>query len=109
MAKRPTSARIGPFTYAIEWPIFVSDEDGEVVSGEAAHVELTIRVSRGLPIDLQRKTLLHELMHAAVFVTGHNTDEVTEEQFIRSSAFALFGILRDNPDVARFITSRTVR
>lgn len=106
--KRPREVVVGPFTYSVEWPVW-AEEDGEPMSGRAEHSTLTIFVSTGLHVELQRKVLLHEIMHACVFVTGHNSSEVTEEHFIRGTAFALLDVLRDNPEVVRFITSKAKR
>lgn len=104
--KRPTRVVVGPFTYELRWPETVHNDDGSELCGRAEHIGLWIAVAKTMPLPLQRKTLLHEIMHACVWVTGHNEDAVTEEQFVRATAFALFEVLRDNPAVTRFITAR---
>ena len=102
--ERPTRLRIGPFTYRVAWEdvIYDTNDAGEtdetmpILSARVEHANLTIRVLKSLAIPVQRKSLLHEVIHACNWITGH-ADRTDEEQIVRSLAFPILDVLRDNP------------
>lgn len=109
--RRPEFVRIGPFTYAVTWPEHVLDVDTfgnddetlPTLSARADHYALAIQVSSTLARPVQRKSLLHEVIHACNWISGHD-DTSSEEQFVRALAFPLLDVLRDNPVLVAFLT-----
>ena len=107
---RPTFVDIGPFRYRIIWERYVKDvnahgavdETMELLSARADHFSLEIHVCDQMHVDVQRKSLLHEIIHACNWITGHG-DASTEEQWVRSMAFPLLEVLRRNPRVTAFL------
>ena len=110
MADRPESLRIGPFTYTVAWPEHVLDVDKfgaedetlETLSARVDHVSLTIFIASFMARAVQRKSLLHEVIHACNWISGHD-DTSSEEQFVRALAFPLLDVLRDNPPLVAFL------
>ena len=109
--KRPRSLRIGAFTYEVVWPKHVLDVNQygqpdatlETLSARADHFELRISVATAGARPVQRKSLLHEVIHACNWISGHD-DTSSEEQFVRALAFPLLDVLRDNPELVAFLT-----
>jgi hypothetical protein len=109
---RPRAIRIGAFTYKVIWEEHVleldrygkEDPEQETLSARADHMTLEIHVSTSLVLAVQRKSLLHEVIHACNWITGHD-DAVNEEEFVRALAFPMLDVLRDNPQLVAFLTS----
>lgn len=109
---RPTTIRIGPFQYTVRWEAVIYDCDDEGVedrtlptlSARVEHVRLLIRIDKTMHVVVQRKSLLHEVIHACNWITGHQ-DAHNEEEWVRSLAFPLLDVLRDNPRLVAWLTS----
>lgn len=82
------SVRVGPVRYAIQYV------DGLPDMGECDEMAATIRVREGLAPDTERVTLMHEVLHAALFALGHRKHS---ELIVDGLAYQLVQILRDNP------------
>ena len=113
MAKRPEELRIGPFTYSVTWephvldigPDGIEDASRELLSARVDHYALAIHISTSIARPVQRKSLLHEVIHACNWISGHG-DTSSEEQFVRALAFPLLDVLRANPQLVAFLTER---
>jgi len=95
--KRPRTARIDGRIYSILYK-----RRNDLVStyrGRIFHAELRITVAKDQPLESQKETLFHELLHSASQNTGHPLEENATEGIANS----LFAILRDNPKVARWL------
>lgn len=109
--KRPTSAVVGPYRYAIKFDKAAIDaaglDEGEALRGLTRNSELLILVDPTIPPVLQRETLLHELLHAAYFASGGEInaakDEHREETVVSLLSPRLFGVLCDNPAISAWI------
>jgi hypothetical protein len=64
-----------PFT--ITFPVKVDKKDNHV--GESDGTERTIKVKKSLTDDVKRSTLLHEILHSILYVTGQ-AENLTEKQ-----------------------------
>lgn len=62
--------------------------------------------TRMLPSEL-RDTILHELFHALRYTQGREYGGEVEEDFVRSLATGLIGVLQDNPEFAKWLISIT--
>lgn len=67
-----------------------------------------IDLSGVLAPDVERNTLLHELVHAMLFYGGlrETLSKRDEELLCNSLAMMLLGILRENPSLVRYFTER---
>lgn len=65
----------------------------------------TAYIHDGLAPALEADTTLHELLHAAWSVAGL-PDKATEEQAINSLTPIILCILRDNPDLVRWLVQQ---
>ena len=76
------------------WTIERVDEVDGKAEGECLRMSNTIRVQKTTH-DHERDTLLHELIHAALAVTGvtHDLDDKEEERLVRAIAPVLNDIL----------------
>lgn len=76
-------------------------------NGEIDFTKLTITIEGSLPDWMQRKTLLHELIHASdKFISGEEENELSETQ-VAAVENALWSIFRDNPGLAAAIFEGT--
>lgn len=109
----PTSINIGTQTYAI-YQRSVSEDAGLSDAHAYTYTEGNfIVVNKELNPQLQRRYLMHEVLHALIFVFGQNdksdkeertdTNENLEHWFIYLIQEPLVMLLRDNPDLLDFI------
>jgi hypothetical protein len=97
--KRPTRVKVGPFDFRIEYvDLELADR-----SGSFEPKTLRILIDNDVPVPVQRHILLHELMHACVFVSDEPESE-TEEAYVRVISGQLLAVLRDNPKVATWLS-----
>lgn len=75
-------------------------EDGEFCAASQA-----IKVQEGAGVAYQRVVLLHELIHACYEHAGSPPGPLGEEQVACMISRRLLPILRDNPEVVRWLTS----
>lgn len=119
--KRPTSVRIGHFTWSIEW---LSKEDWEARdnlsegnAGETHAADQSIFVvlahpSGDLNEDYLRMILLHEMLHACMEITNASytilrmkKDDI-EEAVVGALSGPLLAVLWDNPSVRQYLLDR---
>ena len=62
-----------------------------------------IRIRSGIPEDLQRSVLLHEVIHTSIAIGGHGHKFKDEEHFIEVLTPILLHTLRENPALARYL------
>ena len=108
MAKRPESVRVGAHVYDIEW-------DHDLAQFNAAGVTnndtLKIGVDQKNALPVQQETMVHELLHAVWNQTSLRTripDADTDspgEAAIQDLAPVLYALLRDNPEVVKWVSS----
>lgn len=106
----PSSVRIGTFTYRVtsdpeEYNRYVRENDGDDPYGVTSNSHQVILLRPGMPLDLERSTLLHECMHALcevmLGVPNWKKDLPkgrmdSEEKVIRMWEPALMQLMRDN-------------
>jgi hypothetical protein len=75
-----------------------------IASGACQQTQAAIAVAP-IPgsLNLERETLLHEVLHACFFATSVPLDEECEEQFVAVVAPRLLGALRGNPAIVRYL------
>jgi hypothetical protein len=53
-----------------------------------------------------KDTVLHEAMHAVRYMQGREDGGEVEEDYVRSLATGILGILRDNPTFAKWLIAK---
>lgn len=106
----PTSVRVGPYTYVVKVDADrikeLEKESNTDLYGITTHGHLEIALQPDVADMVLRETLLHEVLHAVLFNTGISdrmTDKA-EEHLVRALSPALFSLLRENPELVRYLT-----
>lgn len=89
-----TYAKLEPGTFGEDWPML-----------------LEIRLNPKLPPDQLKETLLHELFHASIFIGSGGVmpgsleamDPKIDDVFIEQTAPTLLQVLRDNPELVKWL------
>ncbi len=97
----PRQVRVGPYRYRI------TDRKSGPNLGECETDKLEIHVQVGLPLDNERETLFHELLHACCAHSGltQRLGEDTEEDVIRSLSPVLLDVLLRNRALVAYLTT----
>lgn len=74
--------------------------------GEALVDEGKLAIRDGLDKFTLQDTVLHETMHAIRHQQGHEYGDAVEEDYVRSLATGLLGVLHDNPSFAKWLISK---
>lgn len=99
----PTSLRIGGRQWSVEYPAALEDGAAGSCTYEAA--ELAAR--KDLVEFEKRDAVLHESMHAILYMQGHTSyGNAQEERFVRSLSTGLIGVLQDNPEFAKWLIAK---
>lgn len=88
----------GPLTWRIAWE---APDDGAF--GDTDTYDLLIRVRPGMPADLERETLMHEVLHACYRTAGIDSTIAREEQIVSGVSPFLLDALRRSPDLAAYL------
>lgn len=95
-------ATVGPYLYRLEQHDTIRETDK---IGDCDESRLLIRYV-GADIDPQqiRSTVLHEVLHACALTAGIDTTvKLDQETLIGRVEPILFGVLRDNPDLVKWL------
>lgn len=95
----PSTVRIAGLDFAVA--IETSEDFTDEMFGQIDHRRRLIRLSDRVTPEQHRATLLHEILHGVD--TACDT-ELTEHQ-VSALSRGLFAVLRDNPDVAAYLTT----
>lgn len=106
--KLPTTVRIGPHDYTIkQWGKMAADNDGSL--GLCDKTTSTILVADYLSDQKACEVLIHECLHACYDVAGlhygpgKGDATVEEERLVNGLAYAVTGVLRDNPQLLAYV------
>lgn len=112
----PTQIRIGHLRYTIT----VDDDlinaesvkDGVKYAGLSQSSKQAIVLRKDNPPDYQAETLLHEIIHQCLRVTGVDPDEDAkanvvdvEERAVKAIAGPLLRVLRDHPELVAYLVN----
>jgi len=89
--------------YAVSFPPLVAGGDRY---GETDNVKRIISVEEPLAHDLKRETLIHEVLHQLIYMTGLPLPAKTEEAVATVLGRSLLGHMRDNPALWRWVLQR---
>jgi hypothetical protein len=107
----PKQLKIQGKTYKIDGPEEILDEADEL--GHTYAYKCLIRYGHNATEEPQqlRDTILHEVLHALYYENGlanelKTTDDDLEEQVVRRTATGMLQILRDNPQLIKFLLEK---
>ena len=125
MSARPRQVRVGVLTYRILVDIAAirqASDDANLKPGDSwsafsDHDALVIGINPANPVDVQRRDVLHELLHCTLRYAGvwpnayaetlvkadDGTGYTVEEFMVAAASAPLLGVLRDNPSLVRWL------
>ena len=90
------TVRVGPIDYTIlECPEIL----GENYAGQVNHNLSVIKLCPMIDRQCRMNTLLHEIVHAIIHVSGTRDEELTNERVADLMAFGFLSLVRDNPSL----------
>lgn len=108
----PTSIHAFGIDYAITFvdKVIVDEEETpESAAQESIGVvklkEQQIQLLAGVPSDVMKEVILHELLHLCDMCTADPASQLDESSIVRLSS-TLFGILRDNPLLVQWLLQK---
>jgi len=102
----PTQVNVLGIPYRITKPdrIMVDGQNGD---GAVTYNIALIEIVDGMPIEVERPVVLHEVLHAMFKGQGQN-DYRSDENLIEAIAHGMVQILRDNPALVAYLTASIV-
>lgn len=97
----PVSVKIGAWNYYIE-PWSMPDAEDVGKWGDCSHAQRRIRISQACDRKQASQTLLHEILHAVVFIWGCKIND-PEERLVGTIGEALSAVWHDSPNVMAWI------
>ena len=105
--KRPTTVKVGPFTYDIIYDAGILREKDPGLVGQTHHRNQQIIIRDDQVEDQIRDTLIHEIFHIIWVVAGlHERENMTQEENIAAISPNLLEVLRANPDLVPYLLSQ---
>ena len=105
----PESVKIGPFEYWVssdaESHMAVENTEKSRLDGRSCPIELVIHVSPKGAEDYRRSTMIHEIVHQVFVIAGSMIDKDDEEKICRLLEAGLLGVIKENPDLVRWLTA----
>lgn len=100
-SKYPKKIKVGPYTYTVQlYPDSTISDHGACV-----YAHQTIFINPNQHPDRAGDTLLHEVLHAIWDLSGFDVmPDLHEETVVRSFASWLSQVLKDNPELTKFVT-----
>ncbi|NDC55599.1 MAG: hypothetical protein EBZ69_02125 [Alphaproteobacteria bacterium] len=99
---RPSEVRVGPYLFRVEYREDVSDSEPDLF-GITIPRDQRIIVSSRQTDQCERDTLLHEVLHAVFYASGLFREVDNEERVVAGVSTWLLMVLRDNPQLAKFL------
>ena len=97
------SIRVGPFDVEIT-PLEGKDRDNNLGTFCDTQLRISLREAYNNP-QQEAETLLHELMHAIYEVMGIRSKD-GEERIISQMSLGMAMVMRDNPDLMRWLQEK---
>ena len=106
--KKPTKFKSGCFNWTIYW----SQEEADEMYGKTDHSTKTVTIYKCKSDEITKETLLHELLHVALedkaeSIFNYDPDKKDydkEENLVRLLSPTLFYLIRENPELIRFLS-----
>ena len=99
LMNKPAHIKVGAIQYHIEYVPDLRDGDKKL-DGHVRHSETKISVDARLSSQSGVQTLLHEIVHVVATQMGK---QELDENIVDAIAYAVYQVLRDNPDLVKTI------
>lgn len=73
------------------------------VCGQFEPTKNIISIHKDMPLAELQDTVLHEILHAVLYMQGRENGGDVEELFVRALATGLLGVLHDNPELPSWL------
>lgn len=100
---RPTKLKVNGRKFKVKFRAAVRMPEALGLFHSTKHL-IEIREDQS-PVEL-RDTVLHELLHALLHSQGREYGGEVEEVYVRAIATGLIGVLRDNPELVQWLTTK---
>ncbi len=100
----PDTIIIGPFHWNVRYLKSMPMRYGMEVPES-----LQLQIDPGLPPDQTKETLVHEILHACIFVGNRGSKPSmieTDDEYIEASAPTFMQVLRDNPELVKWLQEK---
>lgn len=101
----PKTVQIFGISYRIEKSDRIT-VDGQNADGSITYNVGLIEIVDGMPIEVERAVVLHEVMHA-VFKGQGQGDYQHDESLLEAIAHGVVDVLRANPELTKYLTETT--
>lgn len=96
--RRPAYIQVGPLRWTVVWE---GHEDGSY--GSCDTYTLTINIRDDLAPDLERETVMHELLHAVYRTAGIDSTVMREEQIVSALSPHLMDAMLRTPGLLSYL------
>ena len=104
VARMPKSVNIGAHVYKIH-KVKELLADGEPAHGMLDDGDCVIHLTTGMSKTKAQEVILHEILHALFYRLPHESDTMTEEDFVGHTAPNLLSVLQTNPQLVKYLTN----
>jgi hypothetical protein len=94
--------KVGCIRYPVAFVKGLKSSDGHRMDGLSNASDKYIKVCLDIPKDIQRLTLLHEVVHMLFIHAGKKVSEETVEAL----SYELLGLLQENPELITYLTNK---
>lgn len=100
----PLQVIVGDIPYTIEKKDRITTEEGKNLDGQITYNTATIEIVEGMPIQVERFIVWHEIAHACFEAAGHNAYRM-DEDLVDCVAHKIVEVLRANPQLVAYTVS----
>jgi hypothetical protein len=97
----PKVVRVGGLRYRVVVEEEMVSEEGVEILGQHDYGRLQLRLSLAADPEVRPFVLFHEVLHACIAVSGGDSHQ--EEALVSGLAHVLLQVLRENPDLVRYL------
>lgn len=98
----PKSVRVFGIPYTIEKHDRIT-VDGQNADGSVTYNTALIEIVDGMPLEVERVVVMHEVLHAMFKAQGQN-EYRSDENLIEAVAHGVVQVIRDNPLLLSYLT-----
>ena len=102
MTDKINSIKIGPYDYKVKRIKNLTDGEGVSLYGQITYSDAIIRIEKSVSNQRQGASMVHEAIHG---ILEHSGLDETDEKIVIVLGNGLFQLIRDNPDMIKYIQS----
>ena len=105
MSRIPQRVLIGGLRYRVVLEQEMFSDEGVEILGQHDYGRLQLKLSLAADPEVRPFVLLHEVLHACVTVSGGDSHQ--EEALVTGLSHVLLQVLRENPDLVRYLLGKS--